>query len=161
MTDRRTVLKAIAATGAGPALLPLLGQALAQTAPKKIKAGDLAKLAKDWEGLEFMYEGIPSYLVRVPKPAKFDAKTSRELEVKDKDKDGKDVVFYLVAYQRVCTHLGCAVDLDSKDKALSCACHGSTYNAADGARTAGPARLPLTGLKIMVEKEVVYATGTL
>jgi Rieske Fe-S protein len=144
------------ATGA---MMPL---AVAQTATaKKIKAGELAKLTKDWDAVEFKYEGIPSFLVRVPKPAKFDPKTSRELEVEVKDKDGKAQDIYLIAYQAVCTHLGCAVTFEPKDRALDCPCHGSSFDAATGARTSGPARGTLTGMKLLVEKDVVYATGTI
>ncbi|MFD0328596.1 Rieske 2Fe-2S domain-containing protein [Streptacidiphilus monticola] len=41
-------------------------------------------------------------------------------------------------FSAICTHAGCVVD-GVKDGAISCPCHGSTFNASTGAVTGGPA----------------------
>lgn len=63
---------------------------------------------------------------------------------------GKDTLQGLIAYSKVCTHLGCPVALyRSEDHLLVCPCHQSAFDAADDANVLdGPAdhnlpRLPL------------------
>jgi len=42
------------------------------------------------------------------------------------------------AFTAVCTHMGCLVNKVAGET-ITCPCHGSTYSAADGAVTGGPA----------------------
>ena len=145
-TNRRTVVKAIAVGSASLALgrTPTFAQAA-----KEVKIGELKTLEKDYDSTAFDYDGAASLLVRVPAPAKEDAR------IMEADKDKK---IYLTAYTLVCTHAGCKPGAPNKDHQLVCPCHGSTYNA-DGTVVKGPAKLPLAGLKLEVRQGVVYAVG--
>jgi Rieske Fe-S protein len=74
--------------------------------------------------------------------------------VKFKDR-GKDAVLVhldggeFVAYSAVCTHAGCTVAY--KDGQLACPCHGSLFDAANGAEViSGPAQTPLPEIPIDV-----------
>jgi Rieske Fe-S protein len=46
------------------------------------------------------------------------------------------------AFSATCTHQGCAVT-EVTGGQIICPCHGSTFSAADGSPTAGPAATPL------------------
>jgi cytochrome b6-f complex iron-sulfur subunit len=56
----------------------------------------------------------------------------------------------VVAFTAICTHMGCTV-LPAGGLKLMCPCHGSTYNAATGQNTGGPAPSPLAAVKVTVE----------
>ena len=75
--------------------------------------------------------------------------------VKFKDR-GKDAVLVhldggeFVAYSAVCTHAGCPVAY--KDGQLACPCHGSVFDAANGAEViSGPAQTPLPEIPIRTQ----------
>src|SRR6185437_15147205 len=53
-----------------------------------------------------------------------------------------------VAFDAVCPHAGCTVGYDSSAGLIVCPCHGSEFNAATGAREAGPAPTGLTTIAI-------------
>jgi Rieske Fe-S protein len=57
-----------------------------------------------------------------------------------KDEQGKVQVF-----AQNCSHLGCSVALNPKDKTLDCPCHGSKFKL-DGSVVHGPAAYPLSHL---------------
>ena len=61
----------------------------------------------------------------------------------------------IVAYSKVCTHVGCPVALyEQQTHHLLCPCHQSTFDVADGARVVfGPANRPLPQLPITVDDE--------
>ncbi|NGO69513.1 ubiquinol-cytochrome c reductase iron-sulfur subunit [Streptomyces boncukensis] len=61
----------------------------------------------------------------------------------------------IVAYSKICTHVGCPVSLyEQQTHHVLCPCHQSTFDLADGARVLfGPAGHPLPQLKISVNKE--------
>lgn len=61
----------------------------------------------------------------------------------------------IVAYSKICTHVGCPVALDEQQTHhLLCPCHQSTFDVADGARVVfGPAKRPLPQLPIAVDDE--------
>lgn len=61
----------------------------------------------------------------------------------------------IVAYSKVCTHVGCPVALyEQQTHHLLCPCHQSTFDVADGAKVVfGPAKRPLPQLPIMVDAE--------
>lgn len=61
------------------------------------------------------------------------------------------------AFTAICTHQGCTV-AGVKNDVISCPCHGSAYNAADGSVKNGPATRPLREIPVAVEgDEVVTA----
>ncbi len=62
----------------------------------------------------------------------------------------------VVAFSAVCTHMGCTVAPDGK--VLRCPCHGSTYDAATGTNTGGPAPRPLSPVAVAVHGGDVVET---
>ncbi|WP_422110421.1 Rieske 2Fe-2S domain-containing protein [Cellulosimicrobium arenosum] len=61
----------------------------------------------------------------------------------------------IVAFSKVCTHVGCPVALyEQQTHHLLCPCHQSTFDVADGAKVVfGPAKRPLPQLPITVDDE--------
>jgi len=61
----------------------------------------------------------------------------------------------IVAYSRICTHVGCPVGLyEQTTHHLLCPCHQSTFQAAEGARVIfGPAPRPLPQLPLAVDAQ--------
>lgn len=63
-----------------------------------------------------------------------------------------------VAYDAVCTHEGCTVAYNTRSQHLECPCHGSIFDPANAGQVlAGPAKLPLTLVKITIDT----STGTI
>ena len=54
----------------------------------------------------------------------------------------------VVAFDNTCTHSGCWVDVVLSNNQVRCTCHGSEFNATNGAVTQSPARTPLTQVKV-------------
>lgn len=68
----------------------------------------------------------------------------------------------VVAYSKICTHVGCPVGLyQPSEHLLFCPCHQSAFDVLDGARpVAGPAARPLPQLPLSVDGEgYVVAQG--
>jgi len=61
----------------------------------------------------------------------------------------------IVAYSKICTHVGCPVALyEQRTHHLLCPCHQSTFDVADGCKVVfGPAHRPLPQLPITVDDE--------
>ncbi|MGH2833495.1 MAG: ubiquinol-cytochrome c reductase iron-sulfur subunit, partial [Solirubrobacteraceae bacterium] len=68
----------------------------------------------------------------------------------------------ILAYSRICTHAGCAIELYRKPRfpvvepkpALVCPCHYSTFDPATGASVIfGPAGRPLPQLPLMIDSD--------
>ncbi len=61
----------------------------------------------------------------------------------------------IVAYSKICTHVGCPVGLyEQNTHHLLCPCHQSTFDVTDDCRVIfGPAKRPLPQLKITVDDE--------
>ncbi|MDQ3145387.1 MAG: Rieske 2Fe-2S domain-containing protein, partial [Actinomycetota bacterium] len=61
----------------------------------------------------------------------------------------------IVAYSKLCTHLGCPVGLyQAREKLLLCPCHQSTFDVTEGARPVfGPATRPLPQLPLGVDDD--------
>ncbi|HID75837.1 MAG TPA: Rieske (2Fe-2S) protein [Planctomycetaceae bacterium] len=56
-----------------------------------------------------------------------------------------------VAFDAVCTHLGCTVKFEAKNDRIFCACHGGTYDPKTGAAVAGPPPKGLTVYRVEVK----------
>ena len=65
----------------------------------------------------------------------------------------------IVAYSKICTHVGCPVALyEQQTHHLLCPCHQSTFDVLDGARPIfGPATRSLPQLPLMVVENGVLA----
>jgi ubiquinol-cytochrome c reductase iron-sulfur subunit len=61
----------------------------------------------------------------------------------------------IVAYSKICTHVGCPVGLyEHRTHHLLCPCHQSTFDVANDAEVIfGPAHRPLPQLKITVDAQ--------
>ena len=61
----------------------------------------------------------------------------------------------IVAYSKICTHVGCPISLyERTTHHVLCPCHQSTFDLADSAKVVfGPAARPLPQLPIMVDSE--------
>lgn len=55
-----------------------------------------------------------------------------------------------IALSRTCTHLGCSVPWDDKQKKFVCPCHGSTFDSAGSVLTP-PATRPLDYFPVRIE----------
>jgi cytochrome b6-f complex iron-sulfur subunit len=60
-----------------------------------------------------------------------------------------------VAFSAICTHMGCQVAPAGKQ--LNCPCHGSQFDATNGAVLRGPATRPLPAVPVRVENGQVVA----
>jgi Rieske Fe-S protein len=61
------------------------------------------------------------------------------------------------AFSAVCTHQGCTVDRVTGGR-IVCPCHGSSFDAATGAVTGGPAPRPLPVIHVVVRDGTVYTS---
>ncbi len=68
----------------------------------------------------------------------------------------------LVAYSKICTHVGCPVALyEQTTHHILCPCHQSTFDAANGAWVVfGPAPRPLPQLPLMVDSDGYLAAAS-
>jgi arsenite oxidase small subunit len=132
-------------------------------AGKPVRVATLTALGQDWAEQEFSYAGRPCTLLRLP------AATLGSLEVGGA---------HYAAFSRVCTHLGCSVNLvrdtevlafsfnyrapDPKDQHpyLGCPCHYSVFNPlASGEAVFGKAHLPLPRVRLERRGTDLWATG--
>ncbi len=60
-----------------------------------------------------------------------------------------------VAFNAVCTHLGCTVQYHPEQKKIVCACHGGQYDAKTGDNIAGQPPKPLTKFAVKVNDDSV------
>ncbi|MTE18700.1 Rieske 2Fe-2S domain-containing protein [Streptomyces sp. TRM43335] len=116
--------------------------------PEDVTVGSLVMVQP--EGLE---EGSHDFQKEIAKAAVMlvrlepeDIKDKREL---DWSHEG------IVAFSRICTHVGCPVTLyEQQTHHVLCPCHQSTFDLADGARVIfGPAGHPLPQLRIGVNDD--------
>jgi ubiquinol-cytochrome c reductase iron-sulfur subunit len=79
------------------------------------------------------------------------------LDPRDLKRDQREGASYdgIVAYSKICTHVGCPVALyEQQTHHLLCPCHQSTFDISDGAKVVfGPANRPLPQLPITVDEE--------
>jgi cytochrome b6-f complex iron-sulfur subunit len=60
----------------------------------------------------------------------------------------------ILAFTRVCTHLGCLVEYDNKNNQLICPCHAGTFDL-EGNVISGPPPKPLPKLPLRVEGDII------
>lgn len=61
------------------------------------------------------------------------------------------------AFDATCPHQGCAVN-EVTEQEITCPCHGSTFDTADGEVVQGPATSGLTRMKATVEGDEVVVS---
>lgn len=133
--DRRGAIR-IGALGGAAVALSLLGKAFPKSSAKAVEtkttAGSavkvlaLSKIAVGQTHQFALSNGSPALLFRT-----------------------KNGVF---AYSAVCTHQGCTVAYQSSKKTLYCPCHGAEFDPfGNGKAVAGPARDPLSTVKVKIE----------
>ncbi|MCL4435875.1 MAG: ubiquinol-cytochrome c reductase iron-sulfur subunit [Thaumarchaeota archaeon] len=65
-----------------------------------------------------------------------------------------------VAYDGICTHLGCPANWNSSEKDSPCPCHGAAYSPIDGSVLRGPPPRPIPKVKIEIDSGGdIYAIG--
>lgn len=119
-------------------------------------------LADEWAEVPFSYVGRPCILLRVPGPV------PGGLSVDDT---------HYVAYSRVCTHLGCPVNVvrdpevlafaynyrpppEDRHPQLGCPCHYSVFDPLRaGEAVFGKANGPLPRVRLEARGDDLYATG--
>jgi thiosulfate dehydrogenase (quinone) large subunit len=133
--DRRGAIR-IGAVGGVAVALSLLGKAFPKSSAKAVetktasgtavKVLALSKIAVGQTHQFALSNGSPAVLFRT-----------------------KNGVF---AYSAVCTHEGCTVSYKSSNKTLHCPCHGAEFDPfASGKVVQGPARDPLSAVKVKIE----------
>ncbi|MBB5361616.1 Rieske 2Fe-2S domain-containing protein [Deinococcus humi] len=123
----------------------------------------LTDLQEVWADVNFTYAGRPCVLLRVPQAVEGGLELHGGI--------------HLVAYSRVCTHLGCTVNLvrdpevlafafnyrppgDAQHPQLGCRCHYSVFDPLqDGAAVFGKANGPLPRVRLELRGRAVWATG--
>ena len=104
------------------------------------------------EGTEYLVEMTKAAIIVV----KIDPKDIRSSKTQEWGVEG------VLAYSKICTHVGCAISLwEHQTHHLLCPCHQSTFDLADGGKVVfGPAARALPQLKIAVDSEgYLYAPG--
>ncbi|SCD84385.1 Ferredoxin subunit of nitrite reductase or a ring-hydroxylating dioxygenase [Streptomyces sp. Termitarium-T10T-6] len=139
LLGRRTVVAAVGAAGAAAALTACGGGSddaggsgtVEQPGSGGEKQGGavLAATADIPEGGGMVFAG-QKVVVTQPKPGEFKA------------------------FSSTCTHQGCAVK-DVSAGTITCPCHNSTFDAATGSPTGGPATQPLPAREITVEGDSI------
>jgi arsenite oxidase small subunit len=65
-----------------------------------------------------------------------------------------------VAYDGVCTHLGCPANWKATDKETECPCHGGGFSPLDGTVLKGPPPRPIPKIKLEIDETGdIYAVG--
>lgn len=126
------------------------------------KIAALSALPEEWSEVEFFYDSRPCTLLRVPKSVKGGLDSGEA---------------HFVAFSRICTHLGCPVNLvkdmevlafaynyrppkGERHPQLGCRCHYSVFDPVRGGEAMfGKATLPLPRVRLEVRGNDVYATG--
>lgn len=60
----------------------------------------------------------------------------------------------LVAFSRICTHLGCLVEYDKGLRKLTCPCHAGTFDL-EGNVLSGPPPRPLSAIPLKIEGDII------
>ena len=141
-SDRRTVLRgSVTAAAAGAGALALSG------CTQQIR--DESSAQKHHTGGDF---------TDVMDAAELPAGESKKAEV-----DGRTLLLHrkdettVTAFDNVCTHQGCAVEISERQGEVSygCPCHGSHFDTVTGKPFGGPAKKPLTDFEARVQGDKI------
>lgn len=128
--------------------------------PQRVAA--LSELTQDWAEVNFNYDRRPCTVLRVP------TAVAGGLSVGEQ---------HYAAYSRICTHLGCTVNLvrdpevlafafnyrpppDANHPQLGCRCHYSVFDPLQaGEAVFGKANGPLPRVRLEMRGQELYATG--
>ncbi|MDZ7703476.1 MAG: Rieske 2Fe-2S domain-containing protein [Trueperaceae bacterium] len=122
------------------------------------RVATLGDVSNDWDAHEFQFGTVPGILVQMPDPI------PGSLTVGER---------HLAAFSRVCTHLGCIVNLNrdleaiafafnyrTDAPALVCRCHLSVFSPRQAGRAvSGPAVEPLPRIALELRDDAIYAVG--
>ncbi len=66
-----------------------------------------------------------------------------------------------VAYDGICTHLGCPANWSGSEKDMACPCHGGRFSPIDGSVLRGPPPRPIPKIKLEIDSSSgdIYAVG--
>jgi len=129
-----------------------------------VKIAPLSSFDAEYKAVEFVYtlgeRKTPAIALRLPEP------TRSSLTVSGR---------YYAAFSRVCTHLGCSVEVVRSEETLAqsfnyrltpfhpvlgCPCHFSVFDPAEeGASVFGPALSGLPRVRLEVKGDALYAVG--
>lgn len=117
---------------------------------EELEAEGLARGVHYLEGAELQVEKSKSSIILLrmePKDLTFSKRSPENWQVNG-----------IVAYSKICTHVGCPIALNEQQSHhLLCPCHQSTFDLADGGRVVfGPAARALPQLPIEVDPETGY-----
>jgi Rieske Fe-S protein len=109
-----------------------------------VLVGKTSDFPKVGSSLEFDFGGSPAIAVR-----------TATLQTQGLSANGSN----FVALSRICTHLGCTLNLPDGAGNMGCGCHGSVFTAQSGAVVNGPASKPLDHIKLEWRGTDLYAVG--
>lgn len=126
------------------------------------RVAPVGRFAEPWDAVELVLAGWPTLVVRLPEPIPGALVLSGP---DDGVAPGEQVV--LAGFSRVCTHLGCLVDLNRDTEAiafafnhrgttpqLTCACHYSVFDPTRAGRVvSGPAVTPLPRVRLRIQRD--------
>lgn len=130
------LLSATGALGAAGLLAPIIRYAyptVQSVAIAKLKVATAAQFAAAGGEFDFDYLDTPSSLVKL--------------------EDGT-----YAGVSRVCTHLGCIIKWQGKDKRFFCPCHAGIFSPT-GRVLGGPPPRPLAKLAVRVQGEDIWVDG--
>jgi cytochrome b6-f complex iron-sulfur subunit len=104
-----------------------------------VRVGKTSDFPKIGSSLEFDFGGSPAIAVRTATA------------------QASGLTF--VALSRICTHLGCTINLPDGAGNMGCGCHGSVFQVQTGAVVNGPANKPLASIKLELRGTDLYAVG--
>ncbi|THF71900.1 ubiquinol-cytochrome c reductase iron-sulfur subunit [Deinococcus sp. Arct2-2] len=128
--------------------------------PQRVAA--ISELAQDWAEVNFTYDKRPCTVLRIPRAVPGGLNLGQT---------------HYVAYSRICTHLGCTVNLvrdpevlafafnyrpppDANHPQLGCRCHYSVFDPLQaGEAVFGKANGPLPRVRLERRGNDLYATG--
>jgi arsenite oxidase small subunit len=132
-----------------------------------VTVAPLARFHAPWEAVPFTLAGRPCLALRLPAPIPGGLVIEDGLAGAGAAARPAASAIALAGFSRICTHLGCLVDLNLDTEAiafafnhrgdgprLTCACHYSVFDATRAGRAvSGPAVQPLPRVRLRLERD--------